>query len=106
EDVIAQNINNLFPGTRILGVWPFRVTRNFDLNYDEEDSEDLLKTIQKEVRRRDRGNAVRLEIAQGADPGVRRFLTDALRLGPEDVYAVDGPLQLGDLIAMTAGDYP
>src|SRR5207237_282245 len=106
EDVIALCGADLFPGTRVVGMWPFRVTRNFDINYDEDESEDLLKTIQKEVRRRDRGNAVRLEIAQGADLGVRRFLTDALRLLPDDVYAVDGPLQLADLMQLTAGDHP
>jgi len=107
EDVISMHVGDLFPGTRTLGVWAFRVTRNFDLNYDEEESEDLLKTIQKEVRRRDRGNAVRLEIAHGADPGVRRFLADALRLHPDDVYAVDGPLHLTDLAALVASpDHP
>jgi polyphosphate kinase len=106
EDVIAMHLGDLFPGTRILGVWPFRVTRNFDLAYDEDESADLLKTIQKEVRRRDRGSAVRLEIGHGADPGVRRFLADALRLGADDVYAVDGPLHLGDLMALTNADYP
>jgi polyphosphate kinase len=106
EDAIAMHVGDLFPGTRILGVWPFRVTRNFDINYDEDESEDLLKTIQKEVRRRDRGNAVRLEIAQGADPGVRRFLVEALRLSSDDVYAVDGPLQLVDLMALTSLEVP
>ncbi len=104
EDAIAMHVGDLFPGTRILGVWPFRVTRNFDLNYDEDESADLLQTIQKEVRRRDRGNAVRLEIGHGADPGVRRFLADALRLGNDDVYAVDGPLHLADLGVLGAGD--
>ncbi len=106
EDVIAMHVGDLFPGTRILGVWPFRVTRNSDLSYDEDESADLLQTIQKEVRRRDRGNAVRLEIGHGADPGVRRFLADTRRLGPDDVYAVDGPLHLADLQALVAGDHP
>jgi polyphosphate kinase len=106
EDIISMHVGDLFPGTRILGVWPFRVTRNFDLNYDEDESADLLETIQKEVRRRDRGNAVRLEIAHGADPGVRRFLSESLRLQPDDVYAIDGPLHLADLVALTTGDHP
>jgi polyphosphate kinase len=106
EDVIAQNVGDLFPGTRVLGVWPFRLTRNFDLSYDEDESEDLLKTIQKEVRRRDRGSAVRLEIALGADPGVRRFLTQVLRLGDADVYNIDGPLMLADLMPLYAVPSP
>ncbi|HEX2568717.1 MAG TPA: polyphosphate kinase 1 [Polyangia bacterium] len=104
EDVIAMHLGDLFPGTRILGAWPFRVTRNFDLAIDEEETADLLKTIQKEVRRRDRGNAVRLEIAYGADPGVERFLATTLRLGREDVYSCDGPLMLADLMLLAQSD--
>ena len=106
EDVIAMHIGDLFPGTRILGSWPFRLTRNFDITIDEEETADLLKTIQKEVRRRDRGNAVRLEIAHGADPGVQRFLGETLRLARDDIYVVDGPLTLTDMMMLTVGDYP
>src|SRR4051812_10354552 len=61
EDVIALHVASLFPGTAIETCYPFRVTRNWDLNLDEEDADDLLKLIEKEVRRRDKGNAVRLE---------------------------------------------
>src|SRR5262249_47627396 len=97
EEVIALHVGDLFPGARALGFWPFRVTRNWDLTIDEDESEDLLKTIQKEVRRRDRGNAVRLEIGRGARPEVMQFLASSLRVEPEDVYLIDGPLHLADL---------
>jgi polyphosphate kinase len=100
EDVISQHVGDLFPGTRVLGCWPFRVTRNFDISIDEEESIDLLQTIQREVRRRDRGAAVRMECHSGMDPTVRRFLGRALRLDPQDIYPVvgAGPINLSDLM--------
>jgi polyphosphate kinase len=98
EDVIALHVADLFPGTRILGCWPFRVTRNFDLTIDEEESMDLLQTIQKEVRRRDRGAAVRLECHAGMDLTVRRFLGRSLKLDAQDIYPIAGPLNLADLV--------
>lgn len=98
EDVIAQHVADLFPGTRVLGCWPFRVTRNFDMTIDEEESMDLLQTIQKEVRRRDRAAAVRLECGSGMDLTVRRFLGKALRIDQQDVYPISGPLNLADLM--------
>ncbi|MCS6914006.1 MAG: polyphosphate kinase 1 [Myxococcales bacterium] len=100
EDIIAEHVGDLFPGTRVLGCWAFRVTRNFDMTIDEEESMDLLQTIQKEVRRRDRGNAVRLECQCTMDMAVRRYLGRALRLEPQDIYPVDGPLHLSDLMAV------
>ena len=74
------------------------MTRNWDLNIDEEESEDLLSTIQEELRRRDRGAAVRLELDAGASPALETQLTAALKLAPADVYRVRGPLQLPDLL--------
>lgn len=98
EDVIAQHVGDLFPGTRVLGCWPFRVTRNFDISIDEEESIDLLQTIQREVRRRDHGAAVRLECHSGMDPTVRRFLGRGLKLDIQDIYPITGPLNLSDLM--------
>ena len=63
EDVIARHVHQIFPVLRLRGTYAFRVTRNWDLEIDEEEAEDLLQTIQQELRRRDRGNAVRLEIS-------------------------------------------
>jgi polyphosphate kinase len=98
EDVVALHVADVFPGTRILGCWPFRVTRNFEMTIDEEESMDLLQTIQKEVRRRDRGAAVRLECHAGMDLTVRRFLGRALKLDVQDIYPIAGPLNLADLM--------
>jgi polyphosphate kinase len=106
EDVIARHVGEFFQASRIRGTYPFRVMRNFDLEIDEEEGEDLLQTIQAELRRRDRGNAVRVEIGMGdaLDTSVHR-LCRALHLDPhEDVYRVAGPLYFADLQAMIDGD--
>jgi len=97
EDLIAMHVGGLFPGFRVVGCSPFRVTRNFDLSIDEDEADDLLKTIQRELRKRERGQAVRLEVASDAPAEVETFLREALRLESSDVYRVDGPLRLGDL---------
>ncbi len=103
EDVIARHIGQLFPGYKLKGVYSFRVTRNWDLEIDEDEAEDLLLTIQQELRKRDRGNAVRVEIAGSTTPGSLTKLCRALRINErEDVYRVPGPLHLADLSAMVS----
>jgi len=82
----------------------FRATRNWDLLIDEEESEDLLSTVQEELRRRDRGAAVRLEIADTAPEEVAAALVRALKLEAADVYRIAGPLQLQDLGALADAD--
>ena len=100
EDVIARFVGQLFPGMPVEGCYAFRVTRNWDLSIDEEEGEDLLVTIEREVRRRDRGGAVRLEIAAGADGALSEFLVRALKLGEPDVYKIEGPLNIPDLLPL------
>src|SRR2546423_3000455 len=100
EDVIARHVAQLFPGMAVDGCWPFRVTRNWDLSIDEEEAEDLLVTIEREVRRRDRGSAVRLEIGAGAEQPMVDYLVRALKLGPADVYRPEGPLNIPDLLPL------
>jgi polyphosphate kinase len=97
EDLIAMHAGDLFPGFRVAGCSAFRVTRNSDLSIDEDEADDLLKTIQKELRRRERGSAVRLELAHDTPAEIVMFLRSVLRLDDEDVYRVDGPLHLADL---------
>jgi polyphosphate kinase len=104
EDLITMHAGELFPGFRVLGCSPFRVTRNFDLSIDEDEAEDLLKTIQKELRRRERGSAVRLEIAHDTPVEVVVFLRQALRLESDDVYLFEGPLHLADLAPLGGRD--
>lgn len=97
-DLITHFIGELFPGLEVEGVYPFRVTRNADLALDEEEAEDLLVAMQKELRRRERGAAVRLEIDTSATPTVHRMLMQALSLGEQDVYEIDGPLNLAEFM--------
>ncbi|MGK3966492.1 polyphosphate kinase 1 [Sorangium sp. So ce118] len=106
EDVIARHVKDFFPSGRLRGTYPFRVTRNWDLEIDEEEGEDLLETIQAELRRRDRGNAVRLEIGigEGAGTSVQR-LCRALKVDSSlAVYRVPGPLHIADLMGIVADD--
>ncbi|UQA63508.1 polyphosphate kinase 1 [Polyangium aurulentum] len=106
EDVIARHVKEFFPVSRLRGTYPFRVTRNWDLEIDEEEGEDLLETIQAELRRRDRGNAVRVEIGVGGgvNTSVQR-LCRALGIDSStDVYRVTGPLSIADLVAVVGDD--
>lgn len=99
EDLIARHVDTIFPGVRKQGVYIFRVTRNFDLEIDEEEAEDLLQTIQQELRRRERGNAVRLEVSGEPTVGSLAKLVKALKLDPErDVYRAGGILNIPDLL--------
>jgi polyphosphate kinase len=101
EELIALSAAELFPGYAVEQTAAFRVTRNWDLNVDEEESADLLSTIQEELRRRDRGAAVRLEIDATASAELELALTSALKLSTPDVYRLQGPLQPSDLMTLT-----
>ncbi|HSD18721.1 MAG TPA: polyphosphate kinase 1 [Anaeromyxobacter sp.] len=104
EDLIAAHAGDLFPGFTVRQSAIFRVTRNWDLLIDEEDSEDLLSTVQEELRRRDRGAAVRVEIAADAPDDLAGELVRALKLDEGDVYRVPGPAQIQDLAAVGDAD--
>ena len=97
DDVIAENAGELFRGFRRRGAWPFRVIRNYDLSIDEEEAEDLLETIGEEVRRRDRGNAVSLEVSASCAPEAVALLQDALGVSSELLLHVDAPLSLHEI---------
>jgi polyphosphate kinase len=102
EDLVARHASTIFPGVRIKGVYVFRVTRNFDIEVDEEEADDLLQSIQQGVRRRERGNAVRLEVVGDPPPGSLAKLVKALKLDPDkDVYPVGGMLNVADLMAVS-----
>ncbi|MGZ5957463.1 MAG: polyphosphate kinase 1 [Myxococcaceae bacterium] len=105
EDLIGLFLAELFPGFAVEHKAAFRVTRNWDLNVDEEESEDLMSTIQEELRRRDRGMAVRLELNQSATLALEASLRQSLGLTHEDVYRSEAPLQLSDLTALSERDH-
>ena len=105
EDLLARHVGTIFPGARIQGLYVFRVTRNFDIEVDEEEADDLLQSIQQELRRRERGNAVRLEVAGDAPAASLAKLVKAFKLDPEkDVYLVRGMLNAADLMSITRSD--
>ncbi len=106
EEVIARHVGAIFPGVRLRGVYGFRVTRNFDMEIDEEEAQDLLQTIQQELRRRERGNAVRLEVTGDATPSSLAKLVKALKLDPDrDVYITRGVLNVADVMQLaTTGE--
>ncbi|MDQ3978846.1 MAG: polyphosphate kinase 1, partial [Actinomycetota bacterium] len=106
EQVIAAHIDVLFPGMDIESHDTFRVTRNADLTLEEEEADDLLAAIELELRRRRFGQAVRLEIDTRMSDEVRQLLMRELELSPEDVYVVEGPLDLAGLWAVHELDRP
>jgi polyphosphate kinase len=98
--LIGHYLADLFPGTQILGYWFFRVTRNSELYIDEEEFASVRKAVETELHRRLKGEAVRLEVQTGCPPHIRDELLRTLHLGPEDLYAVDGPLDPSRLAGM------
>jgi polyphosphate kinase len=95
EDVISYFIGKLFKGYKVVTVSVFRITRNADMTIHEEGARDLLKEIEKELKKRKWGAAVRLEIQHsGFDRNILRYLTEELEIHNNDVYEIDGPLDL------------
>src|SRR5213594_473686 len=102
--LIKQHIGELFPGLILDGVHAFRVTRNSDLYIDEEEAENLLRTIEQELRRSSRGNAVRLEVEADCPKDFRELLLKFFNLTEADVYKVDGPLSMTHLMPLVTND--
>ncbi|MEM8642248.1 MAG: polyphosphate kinase 1 [Cyanobacteria bacterium P01_G01_bin.54] len=99
EQVIAHNLDSLFPGMHVQECYPFRVTRNADISVEEDEADDLLLAIEQELRKRRRGGSVvRLEIQTSMPEAVRSDLLEALDIQAQDVYAVDGLLGLTALM--------
>src|SRR5213082_3476025 len=102
--LIKHHIGELFPGLILEGVHAFRVTRNSDLYVDEEEAENLLRTIEQELRRSSRGNAVRLEVEADCPKDFRDLLLKFFNLTEADVYKLDGPLSMTHLIPLVTND--
>jgi polyphosphate kinase len=100
EDVICDQIAELFQGLNVTGCYPFRITRDSDLDFDEDDAEDLLDTIEQELRKREWGEAVRLEVGKSCGPAALAELLEALQVTEDAVYKIDGPLNVVDLMAL------
>ena len=106
EDVIAVHLEQLFPGMEVLHHNTFRVTRNEDLEVEEDDAENLLQALEKELLRRRFGPPVRLELAQDVDPHVRDLLVRELGVSEAEVYLLPEPLDLRGLNLVADLDLP
>lgn len=96
QDIIINNLKDLFPDMEVLGVMPFRITRNAEIERDEDDVDDLLEMIAEELKQRRFADVVRLEHGPQPDPWMLRFLVDELELQDSDVY------QVGDILDYSA----
>ncbi len=102
--LIKHNIGELFPGLILDGVHAFRVTRNSDLYIDEEEAENLLRSIEHELRRSSRGDAVRLEVEMDCPKDFRELLLEFFELGEQDLYRLAGPLSMTHLAPLISND--
>jgi polyphosphate kinase len=98
--VISTFVAELFGGMQVEGCWQFRVTRNSDLFVDDEEVEDMLRAIEGELAQRRYGEAVRLETLTDCPPDITQFLLKHFELDPEDLYQVNGPVNLNRLLAI------
>ena len=106
EEIIEANIQTLFPGMTAGSCHRFRVTRDADIEIREEEAEDLLQVIQEELRQRRFGTPVRMEISPDMPEEMIEYLMSSLDLERNDVYVVDGPLHLQDLMSLFDIDRP
>ncbi len=101
DELIRNNLDDLFPGMQIHETAMFRVTRNAAVEIEEDEPTDLLQTVENELRLRRFARAVRMEIQPGASRAILDFVIPALRLEPGDVYERAGPLEYGDLLPIS-----
>ncbi|MDX1502650.1 MAG: polyphosphate kinase 1, partial [Thermoanaerobaculia bacterium] len=106
EEVVMANLDLLFPGLPVTAAYPFRVTRDADVEIEEDEASDLLEAMQEVVEQRHFGSAIRLEVAEEMPERIRDYLIGNLRVAPYQVYEVGGPLGLSDLMELTQVDRP
>jgi polyphosphate kinase len=106
EEVIVANLARLFPGMEIVTAYPFRVTRNTDMEIQEDEADDLLLTMEENLRLRHFGFVVRLEVDDRMPDWIREILAANLQVQPHDIYVVDGPLGLDSLFELHKLDRP
>ena len=104
--LVAANIQSLFPNMRTGKCYLFRVTRDADFEIKEDEASDLLRVMQKHVRRMRFGDAARLEVAANMPREMVSFLTNSLELTADDVYSIDGPFNIPDLMQLYDLDRP
>ena len=107
EQLIAHNLESLFPGMNIQGCYTFRVTRNADISVAEDEADDLLQAIEEGLRKRRKGGStVRIEVESAMPKQIRQMLQEELEVTERDVYEVNGMLGLGDLMCFLSLPVP
>ncbi len=106
EQVITANLDLLFPGLDIVAAYPFRITRDADQEIEEDEAADLLYVIEESVRMRHFGSVVRLEVDDAMPERIRDILIHNLDLAPYQVYTVQGPIGIADLMELARVDRP
>ena len=104
EQVIEMNIQKLFLNYKVICAHPYRIMRNADLSIDEEDAADLLKEIQKQLKRRQWGEVIRLEVEDDIDKRLLKILKKAMNVGESSIYRINGPLDLTFLMKVSGMD--
>ena len=104
--LIAANVDALFPNMRVSKCHSFRVTRDADIEIKEDEAGDLMRTMQQHVKRMRFGHPVRLEVSATMPADMVNYLTTSLELTPDDVYVVEGPLNIPDLMQLYEVDLP
>ena len=100
EQIIERNIGSLFLNYNVITAHPFRIMRNADLTIDEEEAEDLLEEIQKQLKKRQWGEAIRLEVEEKMDKRLLKILKRELSISSADIFEIAGPLDLTFLMKM------
>lgn len=106
EDLIADNLDLLFPGMEIVAAYPFRVTRDADIEIEEDEADDLLSAVEQSISKRWIGTPVRIEIAEDMMPAIVDMMGAKLAKYPHMFYRVRGPVGLADLFCMMNIDRP
>ncbi len=104
EQIIERNISRLFMNYEVLCAFPYRVMRNADLTIEEDEAADLLIEIEKQIKKRQRGEAIRLEVEKGIDKRLLKVLRKELGILEEDIFQIDGPLDLTFLMKLSGMD--
>lgn len=106
EEVIAHNLDDLFPGLDVVASYPFRVTRDADVSIEEDEASDLIEAMEEQLDQRDFTSAVRLELDEATPGPIREILTRNLQLPPYLVYTGDGPIGMGGIRELYALERP
>jgi len=106
EQLVSAHIASLFPKCSILECQPFRITRDADIEIEEDEAEDLLKSVEQTLRQRRFGFGVRLEVSSAMSTAMVDLLRQSLQLEKQDVYSADGPLNIPDLMTLYKLDLP